>query len=173
MKTVSMMLFTFLCSAALACPNLSGEYEFLLHPQYNGRVHLKQNGCESIEVRYTSPVYKSDFTYTYKIDGQLYEGQAIRHTDKKFGTDWQTSGPANLDTYSFHKVEFVGDKLSIKQYDGSQKECGLKHVFTYSNCKMFENTFHLVSNSIVKTQIGYASSEKGYSNDEFETRRIK
>lgn len=159
--------------SSYACPNLSGEFEFELG--WNGRIMIKQSGCESIEIRLVSEHYKSDMTLFYNIDGKHYQGAEVRYLNPEFAIDHKTEGPAGPNTYDFHSASFEGDKLSIKSFSGPQRDCGLNHTFVISPCQKTEVTLHLdrSTNSIVKTQIGYGRTESGYTTDEFHTRRLR
>ena len=147
MKTLLSALFLVCSGTAIACPNLSGTYQHTEYP-WNGSINIVQNGCDSAIVTLNRKVTPSS-TYPngiwivsdkYKTDGLAYE-EYTDNTDKP---------PATSDTHNFVRVQFVNNGISIKSFEGSQRDCGNSYAFNSSKCHVIEQT------------IGYSTDRQQY-----------
>ena len=141
----SMIKYAFLLLAfappVMACPDFSGHYKFAEQP-WNGSITIEQTGCRRMVITQTKG--RSVLKQSVRLDGKAYVG--VEDASKR----------ANQDTSWFQKVSWQKDRLVLRQYSGSMRECSGQHAFNSDRCHLLE--YALVhdekANSYVWTQSG-------------------
>jgi hypothetical protein len=149
---------------AIACPDISGEYSYEEHP-WNGKIIIKQNSCDSIEIKHLWPAEYPDpnskiqeFNEFYKTNGKFYEGM------------YESGALATREDRFFHATKFTETGFAIIDYTGSQKKCGSQYTYNYKEgCKITETRleYNKKINKYVWRIIGKAWFPEGWSDDTF------
>jgi hypothetical protein len=155
-----MKIFTFavvlLSSAiAIACPDLSGSYQFV-QGAHRGTLNVKQNACESVVMTENWIAGEGVPAFSISVfsaDGKAYAGNGFAST------------PADDDTEMFHVAQYTKSGLRVTTYRGSMRDCNGRYNYSspHGHCSKLESNYELSkhSNGLTLREVGSLWSEEG------------